>query len=74
VPPPTDDTRWSALCAELDLHPATDSTAVTAAARSMRGIAPEVPAGWQYQPANDGVGVLAPAHSFARGTVGLDDW
>jgi hypothetical protein len=71
--PPAEDPRWRALCAALDLRPAIGSPDITAGARSPRPVRPVVPPGWRYEPADDGVGVLADGSAFASEPVEVED-
>lgn len=62
---PVADPRWGALIDRFGLVPDLASTLITAGARSRQKLEPEVPLGWRWEPAPDGLGVLAPAERFA---------
>ncbi|MBE7380850.1 MAG: hypothetical protein F6J95_005520 [Leptolyngbya sp. SIO1E4] len=46
----------------LDLHPTAQKADWY---QNRRAVIPAIPDGWRYEPTSDGVGVLAPAHTFS---------
>ncbi|MGH8792829.1 MAG: hypothetical protein ACRDXX_09295 [Stackebrandtia sp.] len=75
LPSPVDDPRWMTLCRSLDLRPGIGSAQITPGARSNRMIHPTIPPGWRYEPAADGIGVLAEATAFAPASTTADpEW
>ncbi len=76
LPDPALDARWATLVEAIGRAPALTDSRISAGARSGLELAPKVPSGWRYEPAADGVGVLAPNASFGAldvaSVVGMD--
>lgn len=61
---PLESLEWERLAGLVGHRPDPDDPRITAGARSRRPCIPPVPNGYRFEPACDGVGVLAPADSF----------
>ena len=74
------EAEWELLVTLLGHRPDPDDPRITPGARSRLPCVPHIPEGYRFEPACDGVGVLAPAHFFgdldvaalSRDELGLD--
>lgn len=61
---PLGTAEWETLASLIGRRPVPDDERITAGARSELSCVPRVPDGYRFEDGPDGVGVLAPAHSF----------